>query len=111
MVLAITGMPAREEASVVHVAPDDDPVRPDGLDAEEFARGLRRFAADAHRILKDPGCAADELIGLHGRAWSLLCDAPVATSGELHHWILSTLRAIGARLQSSSPEDPEALAA
>jgi hypothetical protein len=111
MVLAVTGMPAREEASVAHIARDNDPVRPDGVDAEEFARRLRHFAADAYRILKDQGCSPDELIGLHHRAWSLLCDAPVATTGELHHWILTTLRAIGARLQSSTPEDPESLAA
>src|SRR5262249_9552843 len=100
-----------QEASMVPVGRDKEPVRPDGLDAEEFARGLRQFAADAHRILKLPGCAPDELIGLHRRAWSLLCDAPAATSGELQHWILSTLRAIGAELQSWSPEDFEALAA
>jgi hypothetical protein len=78
----------------------------DGLaDLGDFAREVRRLAADAHRILKCPDSPIDELIGLHGRVFRLLDAAQGARSNAILCWLLAVRQRIGARLESWSMEE------
>ena len=81
----------------------------DSLDAEAFARDLRRFACEAQRILECPGGSPDDLLALHRRAWSLLRGAPGAPSGEMHRWLLAVRAAIDDRLRAWALEELESL--
>jgi hypothetical protein len=78
-----------------------------GCDPDEFDRRIRRFAIDAHRVLKDPNSARDEMIGLHLRAWFLLREAPGERSSRMLRWLQEARRIIGDRLQSWTAEDLE----
>jgi hypothetical protein len=82
-----------------------------GRASGDFAGDLRRFAIDAHRILRRPESPVDEVFALHARAWSLLQEAPGARSGEIRRWLLAARRAIGVRLQSWASEEMESLVA
>jgi hypothetical protein len=94
----------------LHTA-DENRTHPGGLDAESFARGIRRLALDAHRILSRPDSALDELFGLHWHAWHLLREAAGVGSSEVCLWLLAVRQEIGAQLQSWSMEDLESLVA
>jgi hypothetical protein len=90
---------------------DESRGHPGGFDAESFARGVRRLALDARDILGRPDSTLDELIGLQGRAWHLLREAPRAGSIEVCRWLLAVRQVIGSRLQSWSVEELESLVA
>ena len=81
----------------------------DRLDADAFARDVRQFACEAHRILGRPGGSLDDLLALHRRAWSLLREAPGAPSGEMHRWLLAVRAATDDRLRAWALEELESL--
>jgi hypothetical protein len=83
----------------------------DRLDADAFARDVRRFACEVHRILGRPGGSLEDLLALHRRAWSLLRGAPGAPSSEMHRWLLAARAAIDERLRSWPLEELEPLVA
>ena len=83
----------------------------DRPDAGAFARDVRQFACEAHRILGRPGSSLDDLLALHRRAWSLLRGAPGAPSSEMHRWLLAARQAIDDRLRSWPLEELESLVA
>jgi hypothetical protein len=85
----------------------DSRVRTGGFDPDEFASSVRRFALDAHDVLRRPDSRAGELIRLHGRVFHLLQWAPVSQAGGILTWLLAVRQRIGARLQCWSLEDLE----
>jgi hypothetical protein len=82
-----------------------------GSDPEGYGRAVRRFAADAGRVLGRPDGPIDEVIDLHRRAWSLLREAPGAPSSPLHRWLVAAREAIDARSRAWAMEDLESLVA
>lgn len=76
-------------------------------DANEFGRRVRRFAQDAHRILRSPEGRPDELFELHARVFHLLREAPGAGLGGIRRWLLSVREEIGVRLRSWSAKEFE----
>jgi hypothetical protein len=64
------------------------------MDAEQFARAIRRLAVDAHRALHRPDASDGELLAL--RRWSeiLLRAARVSRQAEIHRWLRSIHRAL-----------------
>ena len=75
-----------------------------GCDPGEFAQGVRRFAIDAHRLLKSPDASPDDLIVFHGRLFRLFEAAPCPSSAPILHWLRAVREQIGDRLQLWSEE-------
>lgn len=86
----------------------EDRIRPCGLDPDEFARSIRRFALDAHDVLSRSDSRPGDLIWLHRRVFHLIEGAPVAQADGILTWLLAVRQRIGARLQSWSLEALEA---
>jgi hypothetical protein len=82
-----------------------------GSHLEDFARRVRVFALDAHRILTQPDSSLDEVLGLHRTVWSLLREISHSRSGAMHLWLLAAHEAIGEKLRSWSLDDLESLVA
>jgi hypothetical protein len=82
-----------------------------GIDPEDFARRVRGFALDAHRILSRPDGPIDEAIELHRRAWSLSQEVSEARMTDLHRWLVAARREIATRLHRWAAEELESLVA
>ena len=81
------------------------------VDAAEFGRSIRRFALDAHRMLRRPDSSSEELIGLQRQAWRLLGEASFPHATEVRRWLVAARRAIDGRLHPGLVEEPESLVA
>ena len=82
-----------------------------GLDPEGFARSLREFALEAHRVLRRPDSPRGDLIRLQGRVLRLLGEVPGTGSSGISQWLGAILARIGARLPSRSLDDAEPIMA
>jgi hypothetical protein len=86
---------------------DESRVGRNESEAGEFGRMVRRFAQDAHRILRCPDSRPDELFELHARVFNLLRQAPGTGSSGIRRWLLSVREEISVRLQSWSAKELE----
>jgi hypothetical protein len=69
---------------------------PEGMDAAQFARAIRRLAVDAHRALRRPDASDDKLLELRGRSEVLLRAAGGARQGAIRCWLQSAQRTLDA---------------
>jgi hypothetical protein len=77
----------------VSTAGAEEGIRGPGIiDAERFARAIRRLAVDAHRALKRPDAPDGELMELRRRFEVLLRAARGSQQAEIHHWLRSAHR-------------------
>lgn len=81
------------------------------FDAEGFARRIREFAPDAHRVLRRPDSPLGELIRLHGRVIRLLVEATGTGSSGIFPWLLAVEQRIGERLPCGPIDDGACLVA
>jgi hypothetical protein len=79
---------------------------PDRLEADEFAREIRRLAIDSWRGLTRPDPSIDELSSLKGRFDDLLDRTQAPREAEINRWLLNGKRTINDRL---SPDPTTAL--
>jgi hypothetical protein len=75
---------------------------PEGMDAWQFARSIRRLAVDAYRALRRPDASDDELPELRRRSEVLLRAARGSRQAEIRRWLWSVHRALDAARRPES---------
>src|SRR5262245_37684346 len=85
----------------VPIAPDPmKDAAPGTLDAEEFARMVRRLAAETHRVLNRPETKDHELVELRQQFRHLLHESRGWRLAEIDRWLRSANHKLEAKLLS-----------
>jgi hypothetical protein len=69
------------------------------LEPQDFANEIRCLAIDAHRALKHPETAAEELVSTKRRFEAILSRTPQPCMAQANRWLRSVLRVFHARLR------------
>ena len=90
----------------VPIAPDPmKDAAPGTLDAEEFARMVRRLATETHRVLNRPETKAHELVELRQQFRHLLHESRGWRPAEIDRWLRSASHELEVKLLSGLQGD------